>query len=66
MCVHVDHPTTTPLGKTRLAQAVSSETDSRFYCISSADLLSSWVGESEKYVIVVMCTVVRQIDPSQN
>ncbi|XP_064388437.1 vacuolar protein sorting-associated protein 4A-like isoform X2 [Halichondria panicea] len=37
-------------GKTRLAQAVSSEAESTFYCVSSSDLLSSWVGESEKII----------------
>lgn len=35
-------------GKSRLAQAVSSEIKSTFYCVSSSDLVSSWVGESEK------------------
>lgn len=37
-------------GKTRLAQAVASEINSIFYSVSSSDLISSWVGESEKYV----------------
>ena len=37
-------------GKTRLAQAVASEINSVFYSVSSSDLVSSWVGESEKYV----------------
>ncbi|XP_002739185.1 vacuolar protein sorting-associated protein 4-like [Saccoglossus kowalevskii] len=37
-------------GKSRLAQAVSSEIDSVFYCVSSSDLVSSWVGESEKLI----------------
>ncbi|XP_072173696.1 uncharacterized protein [Diadema setosum] len=37
-------------GKSRLAQAVSSEIHSTFYCVSSADLISSWVGESEKII----------------
>ena len=35
-------------GKTRLARALSGEIGSNFYCVSSSDLLSSWVGESEK------------------
>ncbi|XP_061190417.1 uncharacterized protein LOC133198325 [Saccostrea echinata] len=37
-------------GKSRLAQAVSSEIKSTFYCVSSSDLVSSWVGESEKLI----------------
>ncbi|XP_022087030.1 vacuolar protein sorting-associated protein 4-like isoform X2 [Acanthaster planci] len=37
-------------GKSRLAQAVSSEISSTFYCVSSSDLVSSWVGESEKLI----------------
>ncbi|CAH1789888.1 unnamed protein product [Owenia fusiformis] len=37
-------------GKSRLAQAVSSEINSTFYCVSSSDLVSSWVGESEKLI----------------
>jgi vacuolar protein-sorting-associated protein 4 len=37
-------------GKTQLARACASEISGPFYCVSSADLISSWVGESEKYV----------------
>lgn len=37
-------------GKSRLAQAIASEVQSTFYSVSSADIVSSWVGESEKSV----------------
>ncbi|KAF4521315.1 hypothetical protein B566_EDAN002319 [Ephemera danica] len=37
-------------GKTRLAHAVAAEISADFYCLSAADLLSSWVGESEKLI----------------
>ncbi|XP_070213002.1 vacuolar protein sorting-associated protein 4A-like [Littorina saxatilis] len=37
-------------GKSRLAQAIASQIQSTFYCVSSADLVSSWVGESEKLI----------------
>ncbi|XP_053403562.1 vacuolar protein sorting-associated protein 4B-like isoform X2 [Mercenaria mercenaria] len=37
-------------GKSRIAQAISAEINSTFYCVSSSDLVSSWVGESEKLI----------------
>ena len=37
-------------GKTQLAQALSNEFNAKCYSISSADILSSWVGESEKFI----------------
>ena len=37
-------------GKSRMAQAISSEIDSKFYSVSSSDLLSSWFGGSEKLI----------------
>uniref|UniRef100_A0A0P4WHX2 AAA+ ATPase domain-containing protein n=1 Tax=Scylla olivacea TaxID=85551 RepID=A0A0P4WHX2_SCYOL len=37
-------------GKTKLARAVASELQCPFYYVSAANLLSSWVGESEKLI----------------
>ncbi|XP_033109549.1 vacuolar protein sorting-associated protein 4B-like isoform X2 [Anneissia japonica] len=37
-------------GKSRLAHAISSEINSTFYSVSSADLVSSFVGESERLI----------------
>jgi len=37
-------------GKSRLALALSTETNLTFYAVSAANLMSRWVGESEKYV----------------
>lgn len=37
-------------GKTKLAQAVAHEVRGMFYSVGSADLVSSWVGESEKLI----------------
>lgn len=37
-------------GKTQLAKAVVNEFQATCFAISSADILSSWVGESEKYI----------------
>jgi vacuolar protein-sorting-associated protein 4 len=35
-------------GKTKLANAFAAELNVPFYSVTSADLLSSWVGETEK------------------
>lgn len=37
-------------GKSRLAQAVASKIDTSFYAISSSDILSSYLGQSEKMI----------------
>ncbi|XP_024086348.1 vacuolar protein sorting-associated protein 4-like isoform X2 [Cimex lectularius] len=37
-------------GKSKIASAIAEEAKVSLYCISSADLLSSWVGESEKMI----------------
>lgn len=50
-------------GKTHVARATAGECNARFYRVSTSDILSKWIGESEEHISTIFRTA-RQNKPS--
>ena len=61
----ISYPLCTGTGKTELARAVSGEAEAVFFSVSSSDLISSYVGESERLVRQLFESARSQVHTSQ-
>ena len=63
MTDHVLWLTPLNIDRTALMQAVATEAESTFFSVSSSDLVSKWMGESEK-LVAQLFSLAREKAPS--